>query len=199
MVAGVVEDDAGGMTTHTAPTPTSSYDSFLAKLRASGFTRSSADRRIAGVCSGIAHKYGVEPIVVRLGFIAALFLGISVLVYPILWVLMPSDRDGRIILDDAKTKKDTKALILVGLLTLAVLGSIFGHHEHGFWPALVVAGIAWMMWSKRGRGCGPRHRHHDDRGAGSTSSTPTDAPTDSAGGPAPGFGDLPPYDPRATS
>jgi phage shock protein PspC (stress-responsive transcriptional regulator) len=43
-----------------------------------------------GVCRGLAAFFGVDPVLVRLGFVAALFLGGSgVLVYLILWLVVP--------------------------------------------------------------------------------------------------------------
>ena len=35
----------------------------------------SPDKSIAGVCSGIAETFGIEPILVRLAFLASLFFG----------------------------------------------------------------------------------------------------------------------------
>jgi len=45
---------------------------------------------IAGVCSGMANHFSLDPIVVRLAFVAAfLFLGAGPIIYLIAWVLMP--------------------------------------------------------------------------------------------------------------
>lgn len=53
-------------------------------------TRSSYDRKIAGVCSGLAEYFGVDATLVRLLFvIATLFGGPGLLLYIILWVIMP--------------------------------------------------------------------------------------------------------------
>jgi len=59
------------------------------------FARSRHDRMIAGVMGGIAHRYGWNSTVVRTIFvvfsvISAAFPGI--LVYLILWLLMPEER-----------------------------------------------------------------------------------------------------------
>jgi phage shock protein PspC (stress-responsive transcriptional regulator) len=60
------------------------------------FTRSRSDRMIAGVMGGIARRFGWSPTVLRLVFVlvsvaSAAFPGI--LVYLILWVLMPLGDD----------------------------------------------------------------------------------------------------------
>ncbi|HEY8453504.1 MAG: PspC domain-containing protein [Micromonosporaceae bacterium] len=50
------------------------------------------DRWIAGVCSGLARRFGLSPGLVRLLFVLSIVLpGSQVLVYLILWILIPSE------------------------------------------------------------------------------------------------------------
>ena len=50
------------------------------------------DRWIAGVCSGLARRFGMSPNTVRLLFaISCLLPGPQFVVYIVLWVLMPSE------------------------------------------------------------------------------------------------------------
>jgi phage shock protein PspC (stress-responsive transcriptional regulator) len=58
-------------------------------------TRSSTDRRIGGVCGGLAEYTGIEPLLWRIGAIALVLMGPGVLVYLLLWVLMPTGPDHR--------------------------------------------------------------------------------------------------------
>jgi phage shock protein C len=52
--------------------------------------RSSSDKKIAGVCGGIAEYLGWDPTVVRLLWILLTLAGGSgILIYLILWVVMP--------------------------------------------------------------------------------------------------------------
>jgi phage shock protein PspC (stress-responsive transcriptional regulator) len=52
-------------------------------------------RVIAGVCAGIARRYGLSPWLVRLGFVASCLLpGPQILIYIALWILMPKDPRG---------------------------------------------------------------------------------------------------------
>lgn len=52
--------------------------------------RSRSDRKIAGVCGGIAEHFGWDPTLVRLGWVLLTLMGGSgVLIYLILWVVMP--------------------------------------------------------------------------------------------------------------
>jgi phage shock protein PspC (stress-responsive transcriptional regulator) len=49
-------------------------------------------RRIAGVCAGIAERYGWDPTIVRLVAVLSIFLpGPQVLAYLVLWLVIPSD------------------------------------------------------------------------------------------------------------
>jgi phage shock protein PspC (stress-responsive transcriptional regulator) len=50
------------------------------------------DRMIAGVCSGIARHFNLDPTIVRIAFVASLFLpGPQILIYLIAWLLMPDE------------------------------------------------------------------------------------------------------------
>src|SRR5437868_2085074 len=48
-------------------------------------------RIVAGVCAGIARYFGIDPVVVRIAFIAAAAAGgIGVVLYGAAWLLMPA-------------------------------------------------------------------------------------------------------------
>jgi phage shock protein C len=52
--------------------------------------RPRTDRMIAGVCAGLGLYFGIDPVIVRLLFVVlALTTGITVMLYPILWLIMP--------------------------------------------------------------------------------------------------------------
>lgn len=53
-------------------------------------TRSSTDKKIAGVCGGLAEYFGIDSTLVRLLFVlVALLPGPGLLLYIILWIIMP--------------------------------------------------------------------------------------------------------------
>ena len=55
-------------------------------------TRATDDVMIAGVAAGIGHYLNIDPIIVRLIFVLmALAGGHGLLIYFILWILMPQD------------------------------------------------------------------------------------------------------------
>ena len=55
--------------------------------------RSTNDRKIAGVAGGLGRAFGVDPVLIRVGFVvlAALTWGAALLAYPIAWFLMPEE------------------------------------------------------------------------------------------------------------
>lgn len=51
------------------------------------------NRVIGGVCGGLARRYGWNANVVRLAFVASCLLpGPQLLIYILLWIVMPSER-----------------------------------------------------------------------------------------------------------
>lgn len=52
------------------------------------------DKKIAGVCGGIAEYFRLDPTLVRIAFalVTVLGYGITILIYIILWAVMPLDR-----------------------------------------------------------------------------------------------------------
>ncbi|MEA2332465.1 MAG: hypothetical protein QOH58_2603 [Thermoleophilaceae bacterium] len=55
-------------------------------------TRPREGRIIAGVCAGLARRYGAPVFLVRVLMIAFALTGFGLVAYLALWVLMPSDR-----------------------------------------------------------------------------------------------------------
>ena len=52
--------------------------------------RSTTDRKIAGVCGGLAEYLGMDPTLVRiLWFLAMLLAGTGFLAYIIMWIVLP--------------------------------------------------------------------------------------------------------------
>ncbi|MBK6767202.1 MAG: PspC domain-containing protein [bacterium] len=56
--------------------------------------RSSQEKKIAGVCGGFGEYFSVDPTLVRVLWILAVLLGgTGLLLYLILWIVMPLDGD----------------------------------------------------------------------------------------------------------
>jgi phage shock protein PspC (stress-responsive transcriptional regulator) len=72
-------------------TMNSVYDSMARQ----GLIRPREGRIIGGVCAGLARRFGIDPWIARLLFVLILFVipGSQILVYPLLWVLMPAEQN----------------------------------------------------------------------------------------------------------
>jgi phage shock protein PspC (stress-responsive transcriptional regulator) len=62
------------------------------RMAQNGLVRPRTGRFLAGVCAGLARRFGMKPGVVRLLFVLSLLLpGPQVLAYVALWILMPNE------------------------------------------------------------------------------------------------------------
>lgn len=58
------------------------------------FARFSADKKIAGVCGGVARYFDLDASLVRALWLLCIFLGgTGLLAYLVLWIVMPLDPD----------------------------------------------------------------------------------------------------------
>ncbi len=113
-------------------------------------TRHPHDRVVAGVAAGLAARIGVDPVLVRLAFgVLALALGVGLLLYGMLWALLPVG----LMPERAELADDVRAEhgLAVGLVTIGTamlvqrLSPWFPGHV--VWPAAVAAvglGLAWV-------------------------------------------------------
>jgi phage shock protein PspC (stress-responsive transcriptional regulator) len=62
-------------------------------FRRAGLVRPREGALVGGVCAGFARRLGIDPWPTRILFVALLLAmpGSQILVYPILWVLMPAE------------------------------------------------------------------------------------------------------------
>ena len=58
-----------------------------------GLVRPQEGRVLGGVCAGLGRRFGIDPWPARLLFVLILFVipGSQILIYPILWLLMPDE------------------------------------------------------------------------------------------------------------
>ncbi len=126
--------------------------------------RRPADGRVvAGVCAGIGERLGVDPLVVRVAFIAATTAGVGLVAYALAWVVMPADASGapvrRIRTGRAAVEVGLGAglLVLSALLTMRALGLWFS--DAVAWPLVLVAaggGLLWRQSQARAEPAAPR-------------------------------------------
>ena len=105
---------------------------------------------LAGVCTRLGSRYGVDPLILRIGFvIAALAGGIGLLAYVALAVLHPTGwLDGLSLRRSWKVGAGVGLLVLSVLLTLRELGIWFS--DVLVWPTvLTTTGLA-LLWRQSG-------------------------------------------------
>jgi phage shock protein PspC (stress-responsive transcriptional regulator) len=63
-----------------------------------GLVRPEQGRVLGGVCAGLGRRFGIAPWTARLLFVLLLMVipGSQILIYPVLWILMPSEDQARL-------------------------------------------------------------------------------------------------------
>ncbi|WP_284976349.1 PspC domain-containing protein [Arthrobacter sp. efr-133-TYG-104] len=132
---------------------TAPQQNFFDWIRGQGIQRG-PDRWVGGVSSGIAHRLGIDPMIVRGIFIVlALFAGIGVLLYGLAWALLP-EPDGRIHVQEAGNGHWTTGMtgaLVTSIIGLPSLGRGFwGWGGNGlaglFWTLLWMGAIAYLIY-----------------------------------------------------
>jgi phage shock protein PspC (stress-responsive transcriptional regulator) len=61
-------------------------------MASTALTRPRGSRVVAGVCAGLARRFGMSPTAVRVLFVLSFLLpGPQILLYAALWLIMPSE------------------------------------------------------------------------------------------------------------
>jgi phage shock protein C len=79
-------------TTRPAPSGGGGLAESRTWLSSQGLMRPRQGRMIAGVCAGLARRWGMPVFLVRVLMVAAGIAGFGLVAYPVLWVLMPRER-----------------------------------------------------------------------------------------------------------
>ncbi len=68
-------------------------ETFHDSMRRQGLSRPRDGRVLGGVCAGLGRRFGIDPWPARLIFILLLIAipGSQILIYPLLWLLMPAE------------------------------------------------------------------------------------------------------------
>jgi phage shock protein C len=68
-------------------------NSVHAAMSRQGLLRPRDGRILAGVCAGLGRRFGIDAWAARLLFVLVLLVipGSQILIYPLLWILMPSE------------------------------------------------------------------------------------------------------------
>lgn len=112
--------------------------------------RSRTDRQIAGVAAGIAHRYDIDPVLVRVGFVVAAFSGVGAALYIAGWVLLPEEPATA---GATAPPRAPRGILLVGLVVAAAVtvGGVFGNNGPGIaLPLIAVAALLYLLHRSRG-------------------------------------------------
>lgn len=142
---------------------------FFDSLRGSGLMRTN-EHWIAGVAGGVAHRFDLDPTLVRCVWVVlSLFAGVGLVLYGLAWALLPEESNGRIHLEEALSGRFNAGL--AGAIGMTIIGmSTFGSgfipswyvHEAGtggiaaalwplFWLGLIVLAIVFLIRSAQNR------------------------------------------------
>jgi phage shock protein PspC (stress-responsive transcriptional regulator) len=133
--------------------PQTGMDRIFGALRGLGIRRRTDDKWIAGVCSGLADRMGIDPVIVRAALVLLSLLGgTGITIYLLAWALIPNDRD-EIVAQRALRDGDGGSIVLIIFAALALFGgSAFGgpwwvsHSGWGFpWGVFLIALFIWWL------------------------------------------------------
>jgi signal transduction histidine kinase len=117
--------------------------------------RRPADAMVAGVCAGIAERFGIDVLIPRVAFVALTVVGgTGIALYAVLWWLLPAREGGRSFRLPGGMKS-VQAAAGIGLLVLSLLlvlrdwGLWFG--DATVWPTVLVASGAALLWRQSQR------------------------------------------------
>jgi signal transduction histidine kinase len=136
----MIDGDMGATPTTAAP-------------RREPLRRDSSHRVVAGVCAGIGRHLRIDPLIVRIVFVAAATAGgVGIVLYGLAWVLLPADDTGA----DSWMRRLPRGrgaievalgmglVTLAFLLTMRALGIWFA--DVIVWPVALLAAGAGMLW-----------------------------------------------------
>lgn len=109
---------------------------------------------LAGVCAGLARWLGVDPIVMRVVFVAAAASGgLGLVLYAVAWVLIPSDAARERVA--APVRRGTGRWFVVSGVALLALSLLLFARELGIWftdalvwPVVIAAAGAALIWHR---------------------------------------------------
>jgi phage shock protein PspC (stress-responsive transcriptional regulator)/signal transduction histidine kinase len=107
---------------------------------------------IAGVAAGLARRFGIDPIIVRVAFVATSVAGgAGLAVYGIAWMLMPTEDGRRAPIERIAGRRDTW-MVVAGAVCLA-LALLLLLREWGLWlsdavvwPGILAAAGGALIW-----------------------------------------------------
>src|SRR6478609_3112326 len=99
-------------------------NAFWQRFRDLGSLRRSSDHRaVAGVAEGLSQHFDVDPIIVRVLFVALTFFGgAGIILYVALWLTVPKG-DAVDSVVSGRVRRDPQAMVTAGLAIGGILGA----------------------------------------------------------------------------
>jgi phage shock protein PspC (stress-responsive transcriptional regulator) len=136
------------MTEQHTTEPQTALDKSFAALRGIGVRRRTDDRWIGGVCSGLADRLRVDPVIVRAAMVLLVLLGgIGIPVYLVAWALLPNDRD-ELAVERALRDGDGGSIVLIVAATFALFGGSWWGTDSGWgfpWGLALTGLLVWWL------------------------------------------------------
>ena len=136
--------------------PQTGLDKVFATLRSIPVRRRTDDKWIGGVCSGLADRLGVDPVIVRAGFVLLFILGgVGITVYLVAWVLLPNDRD-EIVAERALVHREGGSILLLIIATYSLFGGSWWSSDKGYsgwghpWLLALTGLLIWWLVQRSG-------------------------------------------------
>lgn len=112
--------------------------------------RSNAQRVVAGVCGGLGEYFGVDPVWFRVGFVVlALGGGSGILIYLLMWLIVPPTPDGYTPPDTGRGSVTGAAVVGVVFMivgTIALVNTVAPWIGQYIWPIVfVLGGLALLL------------------------------------------------------
>jgi len=103
--------------------------------------RNENEKIIAGVCAGVAAYLGLDPTLVRLLFLLLIpASGIGLLLYLILWIIMPVQREGeeqlKVTAYETQSAPHPQRNAIIGAFLILV----------GLYLLMQTSQLAWLFW-----------------------------------------------------
>jgi signal transduction histidine kinase len=142
---------------------------------------------LAGVAAGIARRVGIDPLIVRVGFIAATFAGgFGLALYLIGWALMPNEDGSRAPVERIAGKRETW-LVVAGMVLLALAALLLlrkwglWFSDEIVWPVILTAAGAALIWRQSTAGHEPVPERPAAARAAPRTAAPLKLPRDALG------------------
>ncbi|GLZ42061.1 PspC domain-containing protein [Actinokineospora sp. NBRC 105648] len=112
-------------------------------------------RKVAGVAAAIGNRYGIDPVIARVGFVVATFYGGAGVVFYLLGWLFFAEVDDEVspvesVLGKGRSSSSTAFTIALGIGVVVAFSAFLDHDFSGWLGVAVAAGLVYLLHRTRG-------------------------------------------------